>query len=153
KTNDLGGGNAVVNAPFNWTITIANNGSVAATYTNDTVLTDDLPTSGATYGSPTCVPGAGASGTCTCSISSNTLTCTSGGGSNALVVSAGGTVTITVQVTPTTAGTLTNPRSAGTCAVVDPPGVGDSDPANNNCSDAVVVVAPTPTQTPTHTPT
>ena len=52
KTNSVGG-NTVVGTPFNWVLTITNSGTATATFGNgSTVLTDQLPTSGATYGRP-----------------------------------------------------------------------------------------------------
>ena len=59
-TNSVGG-NAVLSKPFNWVITITNSGNATATFggflSTQTILTDNLPTAGATYGTVTSVNG------------------------------------------------------------------------------------------------
>src|SRR5437899_3149253 len=79
KTNNVSG---TTQGTFNWTVQVFNQGSGDANFTiGQTLLTDDLPSSGATYGTPSVSPSGGVSGTgsISCSISSNTLTCTASG--------------------------------------------------------------------------
>ncbi len=145
---------------FNWTLTISNGGSAKADFSNNaTIATDDLPTSGATYGTVTVSTAGGVTGTTSCSISTNTLTCTGGSGGNKASIPASGSITVTIPVTTTATGTLTNPRSGGSCSV-DPNGdVSESNENNNSCSSNSVTVnadttAPSAPGTPsTTTPT
>lgn len=79
KTNDVSG-SVMLGSSFNWTLTATNSTAAGtATFANgQTILTDDLPTSGATYvlGS---INRSGATGTINCAIATNTVTCTASG--------------------------------------------------------------------------
>jgi hypothetical protein len=79
KVNNAGG-QVVIGGSFTWTLTVNNTVSAGtATFTDgQSLLTDNLPVSGATY---TVNPAtkAGATGTIDCSIASNTLTCAANG--------------------------------------------------------------------------
>src|SRR5205823_14121108 len=56
KTNDVSG-LVVLGNTFHWTIVIKNQGSSTATFASgQALLTDNLPSSGATYGTPTVTP-------------------------------------------------------------------------------------------------
>ena len=145
-TNNLGG-NAVINTPFNWILTINDSSATASFNTNDTVLTDDLPT--ATYGTPSVVMN-GATGTVNCTISGTTsksLSCKAG---STIAIPVGATIVITLPTTPTATGSLVNPRSGGanTCSV-DPTFFGngnvtESNETNNSCSGTVTVGSAAP---------
>jgi hypothetical protein len=141
KTNNLGGNDASVNSSFNWILTITNIGDATATFSSSqTILTDNLPSSGATYGTPTDAEAGSTSTNVSCSISTGNLTCKSSNTSS-VTIPVGGSITIMVSVTPTTGGSLVNPRSGGsnTCKV-DPNSVLiESNNTNNNCADTVTV--------------
>jgi hypothetical protein len=137
KTNNVSGA-AQVAVPFNWVFTITNGGIVPASFVpGSAVLTDDLPTTGATYGTPT------NSGGLTCAVTSNTLDCTANGTLN---IPAGGTVTITLPVTPNALGSLVNPNPAGIngCAVDPSSNVPETSEINNGCANTVTVTDTTP---------
>lgn len=94
KTNSVGGtapGNSFV-----WTLTVRNTITTAKAVfaSGQTILTDDLPSSGATYvlGSPVKT---GVTGTINCAIASSSLNCTASGGN----VTFSSAITGTVQVT------------------------------------------------------
>lgn len=79
KTNNVGGAVYLGNS-FDWVVSVVNSaGAGTAAFTNgQTLLTDDLPASGAAY-SLGAVTRAGMAGTVTCAIAANTLTCTANG--------------------------------------------------------------------------
>jgi uncharacterized repeat protein (TIGR01451 family) len=85
----------MVGDPLTYTATVTNGGPSAAT---GVILTDSLPSS-VIYGSAT--PGQGTG----CSESGGTVTCALG------TLDSPGTVTITIVVTPTTEGVITNTAS------------------------------------------
>lgn len=91
-----------------YTLTVTNNGPVAAT---NTVLTDNLP-AGVTFLSATAPSGV------TCSTANNSVTCTLGS------VNVGASVQVTLLVTPDVTGTLSNTATATTS-------VGETNPGNN----------------------
>jgi uncharacterized repeat protein (TIGR01451 family) len=120
KTNNKGG-NVLLGESFIWTITVANaasSGSPATFADTQTLLTDDLPVSGATY-AVGAVTKAGVTGTISCSIASNVLTCKASG---PVTVAAGlqGTVSVTNgSATVTGAGTsFTTQLAAGSVIVI-----------------------------------
>ncbi len=144
KTNNTAGV-GTTGVPFNWVLTITNSGTATANFnSNEVVLIDDLPSTGATYGTVTSVNGVGVTGNNLCSITTNTLTCASDVGGSKLTIPAGGTVTVTVPTTPTTNGSLVNPRAAGSCAVDPDTHIAESNEANNSCANTVTVGAATP---------
>jgi hypothetical protein len=142
KTNDVSGTTSL-GGHWTWKLHIANGGAVSGTFPSGaTVVSDDLPSSGLTYGTASVSNATGVSGTgtLTCSIASNTLTCTASGGP--VVVASPGSFDVTFTATPSTAGTFANPRTSGVCGV-DPGGsVPESNEGNNACSNSVVVTAP-----------
>ncbi len=143
KTNNLGGNNAIVSTPFNWIITISNSGNATADFENNgLVFKDNLPLSGANYGTPSAVKNGGVTGDIICSLDGNQVFCKSGdGSSHRLHISASSNITVTVPVTPTSAGTLVNPKDGGVCQV-DPNGhIDESNEGNNNCSNTVTIIA------------
>ncbi len=152
KTNNTAG-NASVNTPFIWTLQVNNAANTSvATFTNgQTILTDNLPATGATYGAVILTKSAGTTGTIACSIASNTLTCTANG---TVTISSGESFTAAFPVTPTATGSLVNP-TGGLCKI-DPSGangvVAESNEGNNTCSDTVIVTGnPAPDLTATKT--
>jgi uncharacterized repeat protein (TIGR01451 family) len=98
-----------------YTITVSNNGPETAT---GVILTDTLPSS-VTYVSATSTLGS-------CSESGNTVTCNIGTLSN------GASATVTIVVTPITAGTITN-NATVTCNETD------SNPSNNTATATTTV--------------
>ncbi len=137
-SNDTGG-YAVKDTPFNWTLTVSNNGPQSATFTDgQVILRDQLPV-GADYGSPL----VGASSNLTnpaaidCTIDlSDLLTCTASGASVTLGATTG-SFPVTIAVTPAAAGSLAD------TATVDPlTKVAESNEGNNAGADAVNVSAP-----------
>jgi len=97
KTNDAGASVPVGNS-FNWTI-IATNSVAAgtATFANAAkLLTDELPTSGATYALGTIrTSGVSGTGTINCALVTNTVTCTASGGNVIIPWGLQGTISVT----------------------------------------------------------
>lgn len=140
KANNVSG-TIALNGTFKWTLTVSNTASAGtASFSNgQTLLTDDLPTSGATYSVPaTATNAGGTTGTIACAASSNTLTCTASGG--AVTIPSGGSFSIEITVTATAFGSLVNPKSGGICKA-DPSTVeSEIDETNNNCAQNTVTV-------------
>jgi LPXTG-site transpeptidase (sortase) family protein len=135
KANNVSG-TVAQNSPFNWTITVANAGAGPAVFASaQTILSDALPGLAGFYpqGAVTVTPGATAPvGTIDCAISGTTLTCDADG---IVTLASGASFSLTFQVTPSAAGTLSN------TAVVDPDGIMPEGNENNNTStDAVSVL-------------
>jgi len=148
--SDDSGSVGTVGLPFNWSLTVANPGTLSATFTSgQIILRDPLPAS-ASYASLTLGSFVNITNPAniSCSIDgSRVLTCTANGASVSLGPT-NGSFTLTLQVTPSPAGTLVN------SAVVDPDDhVTESNEGNNTGSDSVTVSDPTPTPTQTFTPT
>ena len=141
KTNNVSGATTVGSA-WTWTLHVANAGSDSAVVGNgQTILSDDLPSSGIGYG-PVSVANVGSGVTgganISCSIESNNLSCSANGGPVTLGTT-GGSFDVVFTATPTSAVTFTNPRSGGTCSV-DPNGANaEGNEGNNSCSDSVTV--------------
>jgi LPXTG-site transpeptidase (sortase) family protein len=134
KTNSTAGA-GLVGAAFTWTLTVSNNGTASAVFTNSQrILSDPLP-SGATYGAPSATV-TGITGNVTCSVSGGppgTLYCDSNGGTT---IAAGQSFTVTISVTPTATGSLAN------TATVDPNTlIAESDETNNTGANTVTVSA------------
>jgi hypothetical protein len=145
KTDNTNG-SAFQNTPFAWTLLAANAASTSTvTFTDgQVILKDDMPSSGATYGTVTETNSSGTTGTISCSVASNTLTCTANG---TVSIPSGESFSVVVNVTPTAApGSLVNPRTgAGFGCSVDPNNVITEETENNNsCADTVAVTANTP---------
>jgi uncharacterized repeat protein (TIGR01451 family) len=141
KTNDTNG-TILFGGVFNWTIKVTNNGQGKATFDqNEVVLKDNLPTSGATYGTPNVdTATGGATGTLNCAISANVLTCTAT--STTFEIAATKFFTVSIPVTTTAVGSLVNPANGGVCKA-DPDNnineSGEGGESNNNCGDTVAV--------------
>ena len=157
KSNDVGGF-VVQGGTWNWTLTASNIGNAPAIFANsETILTDDLPSSGLVYGTPsvTNIVNVTNSGNINCSIASSTLTCTASGGPVTLGATTG-KFDVIIPVTSVVSGTYNNPRDGGSCSVDPNNNVGESNESNNTCTTNTVVATtptPTPTNTPTDTPT
>jgi hypothetical protein len=131
---------------WTWKLHIANAGRSPASFASgQTILLDDLPASGLAYGTPAVATAGGVSGTVGCQVASAELSCAPSGGAASLP--AGSAVDVSVAATPSAAGTYTEPRARGTCAVDPFSVIGEANEANNACSD-VVTVAPAPVPAP-----
>ncbi len=119
---------------FNWVLTISAANSAATWPGGATVLSDDLPDTGATYGG-TVSDSAGSALSCSINASKK-LTCTAG--ASGLTINSGSSVTVTVSVTADDAGSLQNPKSGGACSVTQ--ATGETNTANNNCNTSTVTV-------------
>jgi hypothetical protein len=141
KSNNVGGATELAAGPFTWTLQVGNGGETSATFTSgQAILRDNLPNSGVVYGTPQITNQSGIMGTIGCAVVGSDLTCSAQGGA-VEIAALTGSFTVTVEATPSTAGSLANPRAAGQCAV-DPDGVvTEDDESNNACTDTVVVAA------------
>ena len=149
KANDTNN-TVVLGNTYKWTLTVNNGASAGgATFTSgQTLLTDNLPTSGATYSLGTVSVAGGTSGPINCSIVTNTLTCVAG--ATDVTIPSGASFSVPITVTPTATGSLANPRAAGICKVDPTPSVAEIDDTNNNCaSNTVAVTKATPSLTTT----
>src|SRR3989344_2574125 len=133
KTNDASPGIKVGDS-FNWIITINNVGDKFANFTasDQVVLRDQLPSTGATYpATPTVSQTSGVDGDLDCSIDvSDVLMCIPS--SSAYKIPEGDSVTVTIPVTVTSAGTLTNGSCSADADVPD--NIDESDETNNECN-------------------
>jgi uncharacterized repeat protein (TIGR01451 family) len=140
KADDVSNATTLGNS-WNWKLTVANTGNAAANFTNNqTILTDTLPATNITYGSPTAGTFSGITngGNISCSIAASVLTCKASG-ATVTIAAATGSFVVSIPSTPTAIGTFTNPSAS-----VDPGNViVESNEGNNTSgSDAVVVTAP-----------
>ena len=123
---------------WTWTLRIANAGGSPASFApGQTILLDDLPATGVAYGTPAVATAGGVGGTVDCQVASAELSCAPGGG--AVSLPAGSAVDVSLTVTPGAAGTYTEPRARGTCAVDPFSVIGEANETNNACSDSVTV--------------
>ncbi|HEY5728408.1 MAG TPA: CARDB domain-containing protein, partial [Anaerolineales bacterium] len=149
KTNNVSG-SVAQNGTFNWTLTVANSGTLTASFAGgQTILSDTLPGVAGYYpqGALTVTNGATPpTGTINCSITGTALSCVASG---AVTLPVNASFSITFAVTPTAAGSLAN------TATVDPNGnITESNEGNNTGSDTVTVtVASAPSIQLTKTPT
>ncbi len=103
----------VLGNTFDWTLTVSNsaNAGGATFLSGATLLTDDLPSTGANYSVPvTATNSGGTTGTINCSILTNTLTCLAG---TDVTIPTSGSFSIAVTVTPTTARFACQPSVCG----------------------------------------
>jgi hypothetical protein len=140
KINDSGG-NGIVGIPFNWILTVRNDGLIKGTFNaGQTILMDDLP-SGPSYGPPVTSSFVDVTNSANifCDLAGNTLSCAAAG-ANVMLGATDGSFKVTISVTPNTSGTLINPASSGNCWV-DPDGhIVESDESDNNCNSNTVDV-------------
>ncbi|HBA88248.1 MAG TPA: hypothetical protein DCZ75_09750 [Geobacter sp.] len=139
---DSVGGKAPLGSNFTWTVTVGNAGGAGTANfsAGQTLLTDDLPATGAAYvlaGSAT-VAG-GTAGTVNCSLTAGTLSCTA---ATAFTMPPAGSFSVAVTVTPSATGPLDNPKSGGVCKANPSAAVPETDLGNNDCAGSVTVVTP-----------
>ncbi|MCC6616139.1 MAG: DUF11 domain-containing protein [Anaerolineae bacterium] len=137
KANDVGGG-TTTGGTFTWTLTVANSGTGDAVFPDGaTILQDELPATGLTYGAVGVINDVGITNLANidCVIAGTTLTCTANGAA-VTIGSATGSVDITIAVTVDVAGLYTNPT--GTCAVDTANVVTENDETNNACNSDTV---------------
>ncbi len=137
KTNNRGG---TTSNNWSWSIQVSNGGSAGATFSSaQAILSDNLPNTGVTYGTPSVGSQTGISGpgTISCSIVSSNLTCTASGGSVTLATL--GSFTVSFLATPSSSGTFNNPRAGGSCSVDPNNNITEGDETNNSCSDSISV--------------
>jgi uncharacterized repeat protein (TIGR01451 family) len=143
KANNAGGA-AVTGQPWNWTLTAANTGAPATFADGQTILTDNLPTAGLTYGAVSLQSVSNVSGIpfINCAIVSSNLTCTASGGSVTFASDLGASsLDVVFSATPTAPGTYQNPRPGGGIAEIDPAGVVVESNESNNAAAANTVTA------------
>jgi hypothetical protein len=129
---------------WTWKLHIANAGGSPASFASgQTILLDDLPAAGLAYGTPAVATAGGVSGTVSCQVASAELSCAPSGG--AVSLPTGSAVDVSVAVTPSAAGTYSEPRAGGACAVDPFSVIDEANETNNACSDSVTVAqAPAP---------
>jgi len=125
---------AVVGQAWTWTLTVTNGGNANAVFTNgQTILTDNLPNSNVTYGSPS-----SNNANVSCSIASSNLTCTAAVAGVTLTPAASFTVTFTA--TGTAPATNVNPRAAGIARIDSGTLIVESNEGNNDATSNTVTV-------------
>ena len=142
-TKSSSGSSVPAGTPWEWRLVAANDGNLAATFTNgQTILSDQLPSSGVSYGAVTVDNQTGITGTVSCSINaSSLLTCTASGG-DVTFAATSSSFRARVTATPSLVGTFTNP-TGGACAI-DPSGlIVEGDEGDNACApNSVLVLSP-----------
>ena len=142
KTNDIEGMSEDL-ATFNWMLSLQNTDVGNAVFADtQVILKDELPESGANYGTPTLqnLTNITNEQNITCEIVDNVLTCIADG-DDVTIGAETGQFEVVIPVTPTQPGTLDNPRDGGICAVDPDNHIPESDETNNTCSDSVTVTA------------
>lgn len=144
KTNNVGGSTTLASPTWTWTLQAQNIGSLAKVFANaSTIISDELPNTNVSYGSPVVTTNGNVTGNIICAITSSNLLCTALAGP--VTFNAGGIATVTFTATATAIGSYANPRSGGTCAVdglLSTPA--DANNTNNTCTDIVTVLAAAP---------
>ena len=142
---------AVVGQSWNWTLTAANTGSPATFTAGQTIISDNLPNSNITYGTPTVqnVSNITGSANISCAIVSNDLTCTASGGSVTFASNVGASnFDVVFSATAQAAGSYQNPRTGGGIAQIDPNNViAESNETNNSPANNTVTVGKANTTT------
>ncbi len=150
KANNVSG-SAVVGQAWNWTLTAANTGSPATFTAGQTIISDDLPNSNISYGTPVVQNATNLTGSAniSCSIVSNNLTCTASGGSVTFDSNLGASsFEVVFTATPQATGTYQNPRTGGGIAKIDPNNVvAESNESNNSPTANTVTVGKANTTT------
>ncbi|HEU4836815.1 MAG TPA: tandem-95 repeat protein [Pyrinomonadaceae bacterium] len=150
KANNVSG-SAVVGQSWNWTLTAANTGSPATFNAGQTIISDNLPNSNITYGTPTVqnVSNITGSANISCSIVSNDLTCVANGGSVTFASDIGtSSFEVVFSATAQAAGSYQNPRTGGGIAQIDPNNlIAESNETNNSPANNTVTVGKANTTT------
>ena len=130
----------MVGTPFTWSITVTNIGGASGLISaGEPVLTDTLPDSDMTYGTPAITSSSGITNLPTCTIVAATQTLRCNGHASGTTFAPGSSLTVAFAATPTAAATFANPRSGGACLADPLDDVLDADRSNNVCSDTVSV--------------
>ncbi len=142
KSNNVGSTLLLGNS-FTWTLTISNTGAMTGTFANaQTILSDTLPTTNITYGTPLIanINNVTNNGNISCGIASNNLSCVASG-APVVFGPTNGRFDVSFSAAPMVAGLYSNPRAGGNCTV-DPNGVViEANEANNSCENIVSVTA------------
>src|SRR5688572_21852983 len=150
KANNVSG-SAVVGQSWNWTLTATNTGSPATFTAGQTIISDNLPNSNITYGTPTVQNATNITGSAniSCAIVGNDLTCSASGGSVTFDSHIGASNFVVVfSATPQGAGSYQNPRTGGGIAQIDPNNViAESNETNNSPAANTVTVGKADTTT------
>src|SRR5688572_1822147 len=150
KANNVSG-SAVVGQSWNWTLTATNTGSPATFTAGQTIISDNLPNSNITYGTPTVQNATNitSSANISCAIVGNDLTCSASGGSVTFDSHIGASNFVVVfNATPQGAGSYQNPRTGGGIAQIDPNNViAESNETNNSPAANTVTVGKADTTT------
>ncbi|HZI61741.1 MAG TPA: Ig-like domain-containing protein, partial [Pyrinomonadaceae bacterium] len=150
KANNVSG-SAVVGQSWNWTLTATNTGSPATFTAGQTIISDNLPNSNITYGTPTVQNATNitSSANISCAIVGNDLTCSASGGSVTFDSHIGASNFVVVfSATPQGAGSYQNPRTGGGIAQIDPNNViAESNETNNSPAANTVTVGKADTTT------
>lgn len=143
KTNNLTDATGTTNQSFVWKIRIDNVGLDDANFhENEFILTDNLPNTNVTYGTPSIATNnVTGSSYITCQISSYNLTCKVNNNKN-VTIKIGGYVEVSFTTTFSTNGTKTNPRTGGICKVDPNDTIHELTETNNTCTDTVTINSP-----------
>ena len=142
KTNNTSGVVDVPN-PFNWTLSLNNNGFVDATFSDgEVILRDNLPNGLVSYDQPDILNNVNITGleNMFCLISDALLECSASGG--AVSIGSGGSLDVIFEVTPMGLGSVTNPTN-GVCTIDPNNIVVELSETNNDCdSDTIDLFGP-----------
>ncbi len=147
KTNDLNGGNAILDQNFTWSIKIQNIGSGDAKFNeNETIFKDNLPNSNVIYGTPTIATHNNIDNDehIICSRTGYDITCKVENNHD-VTIHANGYFIITVTAKFSIENTYINPRTDGLCRVDPNSTIPDPDRTNNDCTNSVTVGNQSPT--------
>ena len=141
KTNDVNGATTLGNT-WTWSLSLSNIGNGDAVFTDgQTLLLDNLPSSGLNYGAPTILSTTGITNAdhLQVVIDDKDDLAVSAAGADVTVGSGGGTIAIGFSVIPTRTGAFENPRAEGGCEADPNNHIVESNEANNTSSDSVTV--------------
>ncbi|HOX96147.1 MAG TPA: DUF4215 domain-containing protein [Candidatus Woesebacteria bacterium] len=144
KTNNLVSSTGSINQTFIWSLKVTNIGSADARFNeNEVVITDELPISGLTYGTPyiSVHNNIDHENDLICSISSKVLTCKVKNDKH-VVFNPSSYLTVSFNVTATASGMYTNPKTGGVCNVDSGNNIIEGDESNNTCSDTITISSP-----------
>ncbi|MCP3870288.1 MAG: DUF11 domain-containing protein, partial [Gammaproteobacteria bacterium] len=138
KSNDANPTPVELGSSFSWTLTVTNEGSGNAFFSDgEVILHDDLP-AGATYGDVEIVNQSGVTGNLDCTINAGVLECAASGD---VSIEGDGTFGAQLEVTPTATGDLANPAVNGSCEVDPADVIDETTNGDNSCDDTVEVIA------------
>ncbi|HET7063952.1 MAG TPA: hypothetical protein VFI49_06710 [Rudaea sp.] len=144
------GGSAVVGQPWTWTLTAGNGGAPVTFVDGQTILSDNLPASGVSFGAASVQNVSNITGSANihCAFAGSDLTCTATGGSVTFASGVGpSSFDVAFTATPQAAGSYASPRSGGS-ARIDPANVVlESNESNNTPAGNTVTVGKASTTT------